>query len=143
MNRLFDSFSTTLYFWSRSHRHFGKGSGTNRCPLITASSSRSHRNSYMSAARSLELRMTSRQPEYGYKQLLQLSILFKHPVDRDILPGLSNTKKSEYRITMTSPLAQANSIAASDPSQAEQLYKQILKDKAGEFALIICWPDVI
>jgi hypothetical protein len=43
---------------------------------------------------------------------------------------------------MTSPLAQANSIAASDPSQAEQLYKQILKDKAGEFALIICWPDV-
>ncbi|KAG7562047.1 hypothetical protein FFLO_02519 [Filobasidium floriforme] len=31
---------------------------------------------------------------------------------------------------MTFPLAQANSIAASDPSQAEQLYKQILKDKA-------------
>lgn len=43
---------------------------------------------------------------------------------------------------MISPLAQANSIAASDPSQAEQLYKQILKDKAGELALIICWPDV-
>lgn len=33
---------------------------------------------------------------------------------------------------MSTPLEKANAIAASDPSQAEQLYKQILKDKAGE-----------
>lgn len=66
----------------------------------------------------------------------------QHSVDCDILPGLSDTKKIEHRLAMISPLAQANPIAASDPSQAEQLYKQILKDKAGELALIICWPDV-
>jgi hypothetical protein len=34
--------------------------------------------------------------------------------------------------TMTSPLAQANSIAASDPAEAEKLYKQILQNRAGK-----------
>jgi len=33
---------------------------------------------------------------------------------------------------MTSPLEQANSIASTDPKEAEKLYQQILQEKAGE-----------
>ena len=48
----------------------------------------------------------------------------------------SNTYTRRLRIitshTMTSTLAQANALAATDPTQAETLYKSILANKAGE-----------
>jgi hypothetical protein len=36
---------------------------------------------------------------------------------------------------MTSPLAQADALVSTDPTQAETLYKQILSTKAGEFSI--------
>ena len=40
---------------------------------------------------------------------------------------------TQNHCNMTSPLAQADALVSTDPTQAETLYKQILSTKAGEF----------